>query len=58
MPRKQTTDVKVEEFENLLNAMVFYCGSTLLRKNALRVLYLMVLHPLWLKVKISKSQAT
>ena len=38
--------------------MVFFCGSTVLRKNAIRLLYLMVFHPLWLKVKINKQQAT
>lgn len=34
--------------------MVFFCGSNVLRKNAIRLLYLMVFHPLWLKVKVSK----
>ena len=58
MPRKQTADAKVEEFETLLNALVFFCGSTVLRKNAIRMVYLMVFHPLWLKVKTSKQQAT
>lgn len=55
MPRKQTNDSKVEEFESLLNATVFFCGSAELRKNAIRVLYLAVFHPLWLKVKTTKQ---
>ena len=55
MPRKETADAKVEEFETLLNAMVFFCGSPILRKNAIRMLYLQVFHPLWLKVKIAKQ---
>ena len=54
MPRKQTADAKVEEFESLLNALVFFSGSTALRKNSIRLLYLMVFHPLWLKVKTTK----
>lgn len=58
MPRKQTSDSKVEQFENLLSAMIFYCGAQSLRKNAMRILYLMVFHPLWLKFKTAKQQAT
>lgn len=58
MPRKETTDSKVEEFETLLNALIFFCGSPVLRKNALRMAYLLVFHPLWLKFKTTKQQAT
>lgn len=55
MPRKQTSDAKVEEFEALINAMVFFAGSATLRKNAIRMLYLLIFHPFWLKVKTVKQ---
>ena len=57
-PRKETTDAKAQDFEQILNALVFFAGSPVLRRNALRTLYLAVLHPFWLKFKQSKQQAT
>ena len=58
LPRKSASDVKVEEFETLMNAMTFFCGSPTLRKNAMRMIYLLVFHPLWLRFKTQKQQAT
>ena len=58
MPRKQATDAKVDEFEQLLQAAVFFCGCPALLKNSLRLLYVMIFHPLWLKFKTTKQQAT
>ena len=46
-----------EQFEELINAVLHFCGSKQLRANSVRLLYLMVFSPLFLKVKVTKSQA-
>ncbi len=46
-----------EQFESVLNALVYYAGYKPLRKHAIRLLYLIVLSPFWLRVKIQKSSA-
>ena len=43
--------------EILLSSLVFLCGSQSTRKNAMRLLYATVFHPMWLKVLIKKEQA-
>ena len=54
--KKTTADnVKYEEFETILNALVFLSGSMKLRKHALRLLYALVFHPLWLRIKVTKQ---
>lgn len=35
---------------------MFFSGSMSLRKHSLRLLYLIVFNPFWLKVKVSKTQ--
>ena len=52
--KKTSADVKYEEFETILNALVFMSGSMKLRKHALRLLYAFVFHPLWLRIKVTK----
>lgn len=43
------------QFESVLNALVFMCGLTQTRKAALRLIYLIVFVPFWLKVKVTKT---
>ena len=45
----------LEKFESVINALVFFSGSTSLRKHSLRLLYLIVFNPFWLKVRVSKG---
>jgi len=43
------------QFETLLNALVFFCGNSSTRKHSIRLLYLIVFLPFWLKIKVIKS---
>lgn len=51
------SEAKVEQFETILNALIFFSGCKTLRKHAMRLLYLVVFNPFWLRVKVSKLQA-
>jgi hypothetical protein len=48
----------VQSYEHFLNACVFFSGSSLIRVNALRALFVTVFNPVMLSTKISKSQQT
>jgi hypothetical protein len=39
----------------MLNALVFFSGSQQTRKHSIRLLYLIVFLPFWLKVKVTKT---
>jgi len=52
--RAFTQSKSTEKFDLLLNSLVFFLGYKQIRINCLRLLYLTVLNPFWLKVKIQK----
>ena len=48
----------LQTYEQFLNACVFFAGSSLIRVNALRSLFVTVFNPVMLSTKISKQQQT
>lgn len=44
------------KFEQLLNALVFFMGSSLLRESSVLLLYVCVFQQLWITIKVSKQQ--
>lgn len=44
------------KFQLMLNALVFFTGSQLMRENSILLLYVHVYQPLWICTKVSKSQ--
>lgn len=53
----QKSEDKCEQFEKTLNALTFFSGFGTFRKHALRLLYLIVFTPFWLRVKVTKLSA-
>lgn len=49
-------EVVVPKFEQLLNALVFFAGSPMLRENSLLLLYVAAYQQLWICTKIQKQQ--
>jgi hypothetical protein len=50
----QSNVQQLEKFETLINSLVFFTGNQVIRLHALRLLYLIVFNPFWLKVKVTK----
>jgi hypothetical protein len=50
-------NVKTSKFEQLLNALVYFMGSAMLRENCILLLYVQVYQQLWITTKIQKIQA-
>lgn len=48
----------MQAYEQLLNACVFFSGSTIIRNNALKALFVTVFNPVMLNNKVSKQQLT
>ena len=46
----------VTEFEQLLNALVFFMGSPTLRENAILMLFVCVYQQLWIQTKVQKNK--
>lgn len=55
--KKANESQEVSKFEMLLNALVYFLGSTIMRENCMLLLYIQVYQQLWICTKVQKLQA-
>lgn len=53
---KDKQDQDMQAYEQFLTASVFFSGSTVMKNNALKAIFITVFHPVILNTKISKQQ--
>ena len=55
--KKTNESQEVSKFEMLLNALVYFLGSAIMRENCMLLLYIQVYQQLWICTKVQKLQA-